>query len=306
MKQLQKTVFRNFIGIILLLFLAMALTDSLATMFLEPRLRTPLQYLLLAAVRLTLDIVFIVLAALLFWRLTQAAFEKEGRRQKEAENLLYAAIVHDLKTPLTSVKGYAHALADGRVAPGGEAGVLRLIAQKSDQVTRLVDELFRYTRVSAAAPFLKKERTDLVVLVQEVVSDAYDLVEANAVELDLDLPQTPLHAEVAEGEMRRLVANLFHNAIRHNRPGSRIQVRLRAVGQGIELAVADDGESMDRAGREELFQPFVKLDAARSSSGSGLGLAIADAIAQAHGGSLEIVEPYPGYTKAFVLKLEAG
>ncbi len=306
MKQLQKSVFRNFIISILLLFFAMALTDSLAGIFLEAKLKTALQFILFTGIRFSLDIAFIVLAAYLFWRQTKEAFQKENRRQREAENLLYTSIVHDIKTPMTSIKGYSRALADGKVAPDKEIEVLRLVEQKSNQVTLLLDDLFLYTSYSAGAPLVPKERTDLVALVQEVISDAYDLVEARAIELDLLLPQIPLYAEVSKQEMKRLVSNLFQNAIRHNKPQTRIQVRLRAQGSDIELAIADDGEAIPKAIKEQLFQPFMKRDGARSSEGSGLGLAIADSIAKAHGTSVEIIDSYPGYSKAFVVRLAAN
>ena len=226
MKHLQKSVFRNFIIVIILLFFVMSLTDPVFTMLLESRPRTHLQLMLFTGMHLTFDIALIVVAAYLFWRQTKQAFERENKRQREAENLLYASIVHDIKTPMTSVKGYTRALADGKVSPDEEAKVLQRIEQKSDQVTMLLDELFLYTNLSAGAPLLHKERTDLVTLIQEVISDAYDVVEANAIELNVDLPQTPLYAEISKKEMRRLVANLFQNAIRHNKPKTRIQVRL--------------------------------------------------------------------------------
>ena len=303
MKHLQKSVFRNFIIVIILLFFVMSLTDPVFTMLLESRPRTHLQLMLFTGMHLTFDIALIVVAAYLFWRQTKQAFERENKRQREAENLLYASIVHDIKTPMTSVKGYTRALADGKVSPDEEAKVLQRIEQKSDQVTMLLDELFLYTNLSAGAPLLHKERTDLVTLIQEVISDAYDVVEANAIELNVDLPQTPLYAEISKKEMRRLVANLFQNAIRHNKPKTRIQVRLRLHENDIELAIADDGETIPKAIQEHVFRPFVKQDDARSSAGNGLGLAIADSIAKAHGAGIEITDAYPGYTKAFVLRL---
>ncbi len=303
MKQLQKTVFRNFIVAVLLLSLAVSITDSISNMFVEPRLETPLQFALFIALNLTLDISFVALAAYLFWRQTKKAFEIENNRQREEQNLLYSSIVHDIKTPMTSVKGYTRALVDGKVKKDDETNVLKLIDRKSDQVTMLLDELFLYTNLSSGIPQMHKERADIVALVQEVISDCYDLAQANGIILDFDIPQTPLYAQVSKKEMRRLVSNLFQNAIKHNKLGTIIQFRIRECDKYIEIAIADDGEKIPKAVQDKLFKPFVKQDDSRSSEGSGLGLAIADSIAKAHGASIEIADDYNGYSKAFVINL---
>ncbi len=120
-------------------------------------------------------------------------------------------------------------------------------------------------------------------------------------ELEIDVPEVNFRIKADPAHLRRLVTNLLNNAIRHNPKGTKILLRMELRPGVAIVSVADNGVPL-KGKAQELFEPFVRGDDARTSDGgSGLGLSICRKVAGLHGYGLTLVQPYPGYTKAFVL-----
>lgn len=237
-------------------------------------------------------------------------FELMERLQQEQEGKqrLMADVSHDLKTPLTVINGYAHALRDDRVPESSRLKYLSVIAERSASASRLLDDLFDYA---------KMEHPDFRVAADEV--DAYEEVRRIVIARSTEADETGclLEADVPEGSARiradeRLLAralnNLLDNAIKHGGNGARIRVECASIGDMVSIRVANTGRSIPDGIKKVLFEPFVTGDDARiSGNGTGLGLAIAQRCVELNGGRvfLEDAPPDP-FVVSFVCELPSS
>ncbi len=247
----------------------------------------------------------IVGGAYLFSRLTSKTFEKESMRQINERNLLYSCIAHDLKTPMTSVQGFATALKEGKVKPEEQAEIYDIIYNKSCYMNELLDTMFTFSKLNTEDYALSFRELDVCALVRELVALHYDEFEAKTMDLDIDIPEESIKCNVDEKEMKRAISNLLVNAYKHNEKGANILVRVSAQGEVTKIIVADNGNVINKEVVATIFEPFAKGDDARSGGkGNGLGLAISNLVVQKHSGRLYIDNSIDGYTKGFVVELK--
>lgn len=232
---------------------------------------------------------------------------REQLRAEEARkrNLMLSDIAHDLRTPITTVSGYAKALADGMVTDEQKKQeYLEAIQNKSARMEELIQLLFEYSKLDSEGFSLKFERVDLAELLRENAAMLYSDVEEAGMEFEIDIPEERCIVKADALQLSRAVTNLITNAIRHNKPGCKILLSL-VMEEGVcEIAVADSGEEIPPEIEATLFQPFAVGDQSRSSKGgTGLGLSIAHKVVNLHGGDLIVRKWYRGYTKAFYFTL---
>ncbi len=260
--------------------------------------------LLLVVGFVVLTLMNIAASAWLFSRLIGRAFEKEGQRQLSERNLLYSCIAHDLKTPMTSVQGFAAALKEGRVKPDEMQEVYGIIHSKSCYMNELLDTMFAYAKLNTEGYTLSPAELDICALVREVTALHYDGFEQRQMELQIDIPEEAITCKADGKELKRALSNLVTNACKHNEDGAKILIRVSAQGDGVRILIADDGAAIDKETAKTLFEPFARGDLSRTGGGTGLGLSIAGLIAKKHGGSLTLEDGIDGYTKGFVLRLK--
>ena len=194
---------------------------------------------------------------------------------------------HELRTPVTTIRGYAELYRSGGLHDPEElAQAMRRTEQESVRMGSLVEDLLLLARLDQGRA-LESGTVDLGVLAVDAVSDA------RAVD-----PDRPVTASVAEGvavegdegRLRQVVANLVGNALVHTPPGTPVQVRATRTGSDAVLEVHDEGPGMPEPVAARAFERFFRADPARSrhAGGSGLGLSIVKAIVQAHGGTVAI------------------
>jgi two-component system sensor histidine kinase BaeS len=225
------------------------------------------------------------------------AAERERDQVEEARRVFLAAIGHDLRTPLTSLKATIEALQDG-VADEPER-YLRSMLADLDLLSGLVEDLFLLAQIEAGKLDLHAEPVDLSDLADEAVEAMAPMARRRGVEIEI---MTDHHITVlgSERELGRVIRNLLDNAIRYAPASSRVQVE---VGNGLHEAtvrIVDEGPGFPD--NVDVFESFAKGDAARTRThgGAGLGMAIAKGLVEAHGGSIAI-EPGPGGRVAFRL-----
>lgn len=256
---------------------------------------------------LLLSLAVIVGGAYIFYRLTGKAFQKESLRQISERNMLYSCIAHDLKTPMTSVQGFAAALKEGKVKSEEQAEVYEIIYNKSCYMNELLDTMFVFSKLNTDDYTLFLRNLDVCALVRELAALHYDEFESRAMNLDIDIPEEDVKCNVDEKEMKRAISNLLVNAYNHNSNGAGILVRVTSQGDMVRIIVADNGEAIGKEVADEIFEPFAKGDSARSDGkGTGLGLAISGLIVSKHSGRLYIDDSIEGYTKGFVICLKRG
>ncbi|MFJ7767628.1 sensor histidine kinase [Streptomyces sp. NPDC097107] len=202
---------------------------------------------------------------------------------------------HELRTPLASIRGYAELTRRGREQVGPDTRhALGRIESEAGRMTLLVEDLLLLARLDAGRP-LQFERTDLVPLVVDTVSDA------RAAGLDhnwrLDLPEEPALVSADAARLQQVLVNLLGNARNHTPPGTTVTARVRTGGAWLCVDVEDNGQGIPAELLPRVFERFARGDSARSraTGSTGLGLAIVQAVASAHGGAVT-VDSVPGRT----------
>jgi signal transduction histidine kinase len=236
---------------------------------------------------------------------------EEERARVGAESArrdLIAAVSHDLRTPITSLRLLAEALDDDLVdAPTRREYVAR-IGTHVRALGSLIDDLFELSRLEAGDIQWTIEHVPLADLVLETVDAMRPQAEARSVSVRADLPPGLDAARANPEQIQRVLFNLIQNAIRHTPADGSVTVRAEAIPSGaVEIEVADTGEGIDTADRERVFDAFVQgsARAARSDGSAGLGLAIARAIVEAHGGRIWLEDAPVGTRVRFSLPLAA-
>lgn len=225
------------------------------------------------------------------FKVYEAARENERAQVQKQRYLMISDIAHDLKTPMTTVSGYAKALADGMVKEDQEKEYLDAIRDKTLRMNDIVQMLFDYVRLDSEGFAINRSRIDICELVRECVAADYTDIENKKDEIEIDIPDTPLTADADKIQLSRVINNLLTNAVKHNPEGTAISVSVREEPDEIRVFVADSGESIEKELADEIFEPFVMGDKSRSTAGgSGLGLSVAHKIAELHGAVLKLVQ----------------
>ena len=231
--------------------------------------------------------------------------EEKARRAAydRQRNLMLSDIAHDIKTPLTTVCGYARALADGMVEDEKKKKeYLQAVYAKSMRMDELITLLFEYVKMDSDGFTLHREKTDIGELLRENIALLYADFEENGMELEIHIPELDFPYELDKVQMGRAVTNILTNAVRYNKKGTKICISLNDRGR---IRIADNGTPIGDELAEHIFEPFARGDKTRSTSGgSGLGLSISAKIIQMHGGELRLERDCKdGMSKAFVISL---
>jgi two-component system phosphate regulon sensor histidine kinase PhoR len=238
---------------------------------------------------------------LLFQDLTELRNLQTTRRD------LIGNISHEFRTPLAGIKAMVETLRDGAVDDRETAGdFLARIDSEVDRLTQLVAELTELSRIETGKAELRKEAVNLSQLVQEVIAQLSPQAERQrlAISQDFaaDLPSIPADKH----RVRQVIANLVHNAIKFTRPGGRIAITTKTLEESVVVDIADTGIGIPKEDLARVFERFYKGDKARAGEGSGMGLAIAKHVVEAHGGSIRVrSEEGKGSTFSFSLPLKA-
>ena len=187
---------------------------------------------------------------------------------------------HELRTPLTSVLANLEILAESLHGEQAEAAYSAL--RSSQRMRRLVSDLLLLAR-SETTRETATEPCRLDEIAVEAVAELEPVADGHAIAVHL----TPATVRGSHDDLHRLALNLIGNAVTHTPPGTSIDVTVRPAGDAVELLVADDGPGVPDEVAEHLFERFVSGQGDRGGS-TGLGLAIVRAVAEAHGGSVEL------------------
>ena len=216
----------------------------------------------------------------------QAEALAEGNRMRTA---LLAAVSHDLRTPLASIKASVSSLrqTDVHWTEEDEADLLANIEQNADRLDALVGNLLDMSRLQTGslAPFLRAIAVDEVAPVALRGLDGGDALQ---IVVPDDLPLV----RADPGLLERVLANLFSNALRHSPPDSPPALLAREDGDRVVLEVVDHGAGVPGDLKEQIFEPFLRLE--ERSPGVGLGLAVAKGFAEAMGGTIAAVDTAGG------------
>lgn len=263
-------------------------------------------------VTLFLFMIPIMMTAVWFSQIVAEEVEKNERQEEElrkkyekARNLMLSDIAHDLRTPITTIGGYAKALRDGMViSEEKKAEYLDAIQNKSERMSELITLLFDYVRLDSENFALRLEKTDITELLRKNVAFLYADVEEKQMELEIEIPEERVDVALDRLQFSRAVTNLINNALKHNKPGTTITLMMQQSMDNIQLVIKDNGTPISSEIAEHIFEPFVMADASRESKGgSGLGLSIAKKIVEMHGWTIELLQDFGRQEKSFVINI---
>ena len=216
-------------------------------------------------------------------------------RIRQLENIrrdFVANVSHEIKTPLTAIKGFVETLQNGTAdTPEEQEKFLGIIRKHADRLHAIVEDLLSLARLE------QREEHDELCLqscsIEKIIDTAVQVVKRKAEEKEIPIHVTcdkSLEADVDATLIEQAMVNLLDNAIKYSSEGSPINVETQSTPEGISIQVMDRGPGISRNHLPRLFERFYRVDGARSRSlgGTGLGLAIVKHIAQAHGGNVSV------------------
>lgn len=236
----------------------------------------------------------------------EQAFSRQ-KAMEQARRDLIAAVSHDLRTPLASIRAMVEAMDDGLVDdPATVRRYYRTIHAQIDNLSGLINDLFELSRLDVEQVQLRLEPVNL----NDLVSDVLEAMQVQARQKEIlleghfagDLP--PVTADIAR--IQRVLYNLVQNALQYTPAGGRVSLTVRPAETGVQVEVTDSGEGIPPEDLPHVFDRFFRGDKSRSraTGGAGLGLAIAKRIVEAHGGHIW-VESRPGQGTRFGFYLPA-
>lgn len=237
-----------------------------------------------------------------------SAEERSRDAADAARRQVIAAVSHDLRTPLTSLRLLSDALGDDLVDAQTQRRYIATMGANVRALSTLVDDLFELSRLEAGDYAWTTEAVPLAELVAEALLAMQAEAERGRVILSSEIAADLAPALVNPEKLQRALCNLLQNAIRHTPPDGSVQVRAQRQGTSVQVEVADTGRGIAFEDRPRVFEAFYRggEEAARTGSGSGLGLAICRAIVEAHGGRIWLAGAVQGTRVRFTLPLAAG
>ena len=230
-------------------------------------------------------------------------------RLRKLENIrsdFVANVSHEIKTPITAIKGFVETLRDGATSdPKETERFLKIIAKHVDRLEAIVEDLLRLSRIEREAEKggLTLIENSICDILKTAVQVCQGRAEAKDIRMDMLCPE-PIPLKADPPLLEQAVVNLLDNAIKYSEKGSSIQVETAKMDDEIVISVRDHGCGIEKKHLPRLFERFYRVDKARSRQvgGTGLGLAIVKHIVQAHGGHLS-VESVPGKGSLFSIHL---
>lgn len=238
-------------------------------------------------------------------RMTAQLAEREAQRDAadRARQELVAAVSHDLRTPLTSLRLLADAIADDLVDARTRHRYLEQMSLHIHALSDLVDDLFELSRLEAGDIQWSMQRVRLDELVEETVEAMHAQAREGRVSVRSTVSGELAPARANPEKLQRVLFNLIQNAIRHTPADGSVTVAAETNGEQVEVEVADSGHGVVPRERDRVFEPFFRggHGAARSGGGTGLGLTICRAIVEAHGGKIWLADSPNGTRVRFSL-----
>jgi signal transduction histidine kinase len=231
-----------------------------------------------------------------------------NRMSQELENLetsrrdLVANVSHELKTPITAIRAHLENLLDGVEQPNPET--LQVMLAQSERLGRLVEQLLDLSKLESGEVPLRREGVPLGPVVREVISEI-DVARADrGVAVQSDVPDDLPTVDADRERLHQVLFNLVDNAIRFTPAGGEVRIEAHRHDGSVEVSVADTGVGIPAEALPRLFERFYRVDSARArgDGGTGIGLAIARSVVEAHGGTIS-AESEPGHGSTFTFDL---
>lgn len=215
--------------------------------------------------------------------------KSEFEQSKQAMAQVLTNISHDIRTPLTVLKGNSEMLSNITNDPSMPENVHAMadkIDRKADDLISTINDYFTMSKIASGDLPIKLKKENVSRLCQDTILDYYDLLEQKQFEVDIQIPDPPIFAYIDNEALQRILKNLIDNAIRHGGDGKYLSLRLTTSNGNSIIEIEDHGNGMSPQQQKQIFAR--NYTTARKSSVSGLGLAISKRLAEQIGAELEV------------------
>jgi len=228
------------------------------------------------------------------------------RRLETVRRDFVANASHEIKTPLTAIRGFAETLLGSPLPERDTRNYLQVILNHSERLSRLVEDLLELSRLESGSHTLDPIDLDAVALATRLREELAPRIHERGFEVRIHSQGTP-HVFADRRAVEQILQNLLDNALKYSHPGKEIDIRLVPEGPVVRIDVADRGPGISEADRARIFERFYRVDRGRSrdQGGTGLGLAIVKHLVQASGGEVW-VESTPGEGSTFSFTLPSS
>ena len=219
------------------------------------------------------------------------SIDKQNREKDAVANMrkeFSANVSHELKTPLTSISGYAEIMKDGLVRPEDMKTFSELIYNEASRLITLVEDIMKLSKLDEGAVELEKEEVDFYMLTREICSRLAPQAEKRNVRVEVT--GEPVHYLGVRQVLDEMLYNMIENAIKYNKEGGLVSVWVGNTLQGIKIIVRDTGIGIPKEEQERIFERFYRVDKSHSKAtgGTGLGLSIVKHGALMHGAKIDV------------------
>lgn len=214
--------------------------------------------------------------------------QTEQAKSERLKTELITNVSHDLRTPLTSIITYTELLKEQGNVDEESAAYVEIIDRKSKRLKVLIDDLFEVSKMASGNIELKKEKVELVQLLQQALAEYDDMINDSSLQFRVTHDEPPINAVVDGQKLWRVFDNLIGNILKYSLENSRVYINLTA-NEGMAIISFKNVSKYElKDNTDELFERFKRGDTSRHTEGSGLGLAIAQSIVELHDGMLDI------------------
>jgi signal transduction histidine kinase len=210
----------------------------------------------------------------------------EVRRLEAVRRDFVANVSHELKTPLTSISGYAETLLGDNAEPETTQRFLRTILSNARRMQRLVDDLLDLSRIEAGRWHPTLSEVDVGAVARESWAALAARADSHHIELAMDIAPDAATVSADLDAVRQILTNLMDNSLRHTPEGGRVTCITRRQDGAVAVCIRDNGAGITREHLPRIFERFYRADQSRSrdEGGTGLGLSIVKHLVEAHGG----------------------
>ncbi|RFU70731.1 HAMP domain-containing protein [Peribacillus saganii] len=229
----------------------------------------------------------------------------ELKKLEQMRKDFVANVSHELKTPITSIKGFSETLLDGALNDKDTLeNFLGIILKESDRLQILIQELLDLSKIEQHEFALNIEKIDLKVLLKETCAILDGKAQQKEIELNLEAPGHPVYVEGDSFRLKQTFINLITNGLTYTPNNGRVDVNIADQRESVRIEIKDTGIGIEKEELPRIFERFYRVDRARSrnSGGTGLGLAIVKHIVEAHHGRIH-VESEVGQGSTFIVEL---
>lgn len=237
-------------------------------------------------------------------RKLKSSIERQIKFENNRKELI-SSISHDLKTPITSIKGHVEGIKDGVAnTPEKLDKYLNVIYQKSQDMDQLIDDLFLFSKLDLNKLPFEKKSIPMNEFVSEIVQEMrFDFNQDNEIiQFNSNLPQNTF-VSIDPIQMKRVLVNIMQNSMKYmDKEEKKVEITLNDLEDHVQIIIADNGQGIDEEHLEYIFDRFYRVDESRNpeTGGTGLGLAISKQIVEQHGGIIKVYSKYLEGTKMVI------